>query len=169
MSDVKNRMECPGTAEGQRDLAPLYLAGKLTEKEAEAFEAHYLGCAKCREDVTTGAALRELYGRPAVAASATVSIDSASTRRKWLPLAAAAAIAFVAVGIWHASRQSIEQPGQPTLRGPSAGVLVLEVKTGTDRGIELSWPPIQAPPLTRCRSSPPMARAFGARNPTSPG
>ena len=86
MSDVKNRMRCPGTAEGQRDLAPLYLAGKLTEKEAQAFEAHYLGCAKCRDDVTTGAALRELYGRPGVAASVSASIDTYSTRRKWLPL-----------------------------------------------------------------------------------
>ncbi len=116
MSDVKNRMECPGTTEGQRDLAPLYLAGKLTAKEAEAFEMHYLGCEKCREDVTTGAALRELYGRPAVAASASASIDSASTRRMWLPLAAAAAIAFVAVGVWQVSRRSIEQPGQPPSR-----------------------------------------------------
>lgn len=137
MSDVKNRVECPGSAEGQRDLAPLYLAGKLTEKEAVAFEAHYLGCAKCREDITTGAALRELYGKPAVAASASASIDTVSSRRKWLPLAAAAAIAFIGLGVWQAVRRS---PAPSVLRSGSAdGTLAVKIESGSRGSLKMAW------------------------------
>lgn len=134
---MKNPIECPGSDAGQRDLVPLYLAGKLTEEDAEAFEAHYFGCPTCREDVRAGAALRELYGKPAVAASE----RPAPPGRSWLPLAAAAAIAFVGLGVWQLSRRTSEEPGRPVLRGPSAEVLVVKIETAPQGGVELSWPP----------------------------
>lgn len=143
MSDVRQPIDCPATHEGQRDLAPLYLAGRLAEDEAEAFEAHYLGCEKCREDVRAGAALREVYAKEAVVASASAaasgSVSPAPGRRSWLPLAAAAAIAVLGLGVW-LSRRAVEQPGQPVLRGPSAGALVLKIEAGPQGRIELSWP-----------------------------
>ena len=141
MSDVRKPIDCPATHEGQRDLVPLYLAGQLADEEAEAFEAHYFGCPQCREDVRAGAALRELYGNEAVAASASVpaSVSPAPARRSWLPLAAAMAIAVLGLGVW-LSRRAVEPAGQPVLRGPSAGVLVLDVKAGPRGSIDLSWP-----------------------------
>ncbi len=134
---MKKPIACPGTDAGQRDLAPLYLAGRLAEEEAEAFEAHYLGCPKCREDIRAGAAMRELYGKPGVAASARPS----PARRSWLPLAAAAAIAFAGVGVWQAARRTAGEPGQPVLRSENARVLGLEVETGLDGSIDLTWQP----------------------------
>lgn len=128
---------CPGTDPGQRDLAPLYLAGRLTTEEAEAFEAHYLGCPKCREDVRGGAALRELYGKAGVAASA----RPAPAGWSWLPLAAAAAIAFAAVGVWQAAQRTAGDPGQPVLRSENAKVLGLKVDRGLDGSIDLTWRP----------------------------
>ncbi len=145
MSDVRKPIDCPATHEGQRDLVPLYLAGKLADEEAEAFEAHYFGCGQCREDVRAGAELREHYGKDAVAASASASaaasaaVSPASPRRSWLPLAAAVAIAVLGLGVW-LSRRAVEQPGQPVLRGPSAGALVLKIEAGPQGGIALSWP-----------------------------
>jgi hypothetical protein len=133
---VSNPIACPTASENARDLVPLYLAGKLSETDAEAFETHYLGCAQCREDLQAGAALRELYGKPAVAALK----RPAPARRTWLPLAAAAAIALVAVGVWN-SRKPAEAPGQPVLRGGSTGGLQVEVTSGPEGSIELSWPP----------------------------
>ncbi len=132
---MKNPIECPATAGGQRDLVPLYLAGKLTEGDAEAFEAHYFACATCREDVHTGAALREIYGKPAIVAGG----HPALTRRPWLPLAAAAAIALVTLGVWQFSRQTIVERGQPALRGGFAATLDLKVEPGPQGAIELSW------------------------------
>jgi putative zinc finger protein len=132
---VKNPIECPGTAEGQRDLVPLYLAGKLTERDAEAFEAHYFACVSCREEVRVGSALRELYGKPAIVAVG----YPAPTRRPWLPLAAAAAIAFVAFGVWQFSRQTVVDLGEPTLRGGFAATLALKVEPGPEGAFELNW------------------------------
>jgi hypothetical protein len=137
MSDVTKPSECPGTGEGQRDLVPLYLAGKLTEDEAEAFEAHYFGCPRCREDVRAGAALRELYGKEAVAASRG---RAPTTRRAWLPFAAAAAIAFVGLAVWQLGRPRDEAAGRPVLRGTSAEVLRVEIEAAAQGGIDLSWP-----------------------------
>lgn len=137
MTDVTNRIACPGTDAGQKDLVPLYLAGKLTESEAEAFEAHYLGCPKCREDVRAGAALRELYGRPAVAAAGVPR----PPRRTWLPLAAAAAIAFVAVGVWQWSRRA-EDSGSATVRGTNAPSLVVKIANTPERDTAVSWTPL---------------------------
>ena len=60
-------VDCPGT--GERDVAVLYLAGKLPEDEAEAFEAHYFECERCWEEVQRGSELRAALGKPAVARS----------------------------------------------------------------------------------------------------
>ncbi len=139
MSDVRQPIDCPATHEGQRDLVPLYLAGKLADDEAEAFEAHYFGCEKCRADVRAGAALREVYGKKAVVASESASVTPAPPGRSWLPLAAAAAIAVLGLGVW-ISRRAAEPPGQPVLRGSNAGALILKIEADQQGRIELSWP-----------------------------
>ncbi len=141
-------IRCPGTDPGPRDLAPLYLAGRLTEEEAEAFETHYLGCPKCREDVRGGAALRELYGKAGVAAA---SARQVSARRSWLPLAAAAAIAFAGVGVWQAARRGPAPSDNPAvLRGASRSMNV-RLAPAASGGVEAEW------------TAPPGAASYTAR------
>jgi anti-sigma factor RsiW len=36
-----------------------YLAGKLSEAEAEAFEAHYLNCSPCQRELRLAVAIRD--------------------------------------------------------------------------------------------------------------
>ena len=36
-----------------------YLAGKLSEAEAEAFEAHYLTCSRCQRELRVAVAVRD--------------------------------------------------------------------------------------------------------------
>ena len=51
----------------RHDFAPLYLTGQLSASDAEAFEAHYLGCARCWGDVRQGEEIRAALGQPALA------------------------------------------------------------------------------------------------------
>jgi anti-sigma factor RsiW len=122
---------------GERDLALLYLAGRLPEDEAEAFEAHYFECENCWHDVQRGSELRAALGKPAVAPLA------AATRSAWdwRPFAAAAVIAFVGLGVWQLTRRTAEEPNRPVLRGVNAEGLALKVETGPQGGINLTWPP----------------------------
>lgn len=127
-------IDCPNT--GERDLALLYLAGKLPEDEAEAFEAHYFECESCWQDVQRGSELRAAFGKPAVAPAARATRSAWD----WRPLAAAAVIAFVGLGVWQLTRRTAEEPTRPVLRGVNAEGLALKVETGPQGGIELTWP-----------------------------
>lgn len=127
--------DCPNGE--QRDLALLYLAGRLPEDEAKLFEAHYFACERCAQDVEEGSELRAALGRPAVASAA----REVRSTRTWLPFAAAAVIAFVGVGVWQLTRRTAEEPARPVLRGPNAEVLLVKIESAPDRGIELSWQP----------------------------
>lgn len=125
-------IDCAGAVE--RDLAQRYLAGALPHDEVEAFEAHFFGCRSCWEDVRRGSKLRTVLGKPAVALAA----PPARRVRTWLPLAAAAAIAFVAFGVFQLSRRNAPQAA---IRGIAADVLDLQVAAGPEGSIELAWPP----------------------------
>jgi len=125
---------CP--YENEIEIRSLYLAGKLPAKDAEAFEAHYFICERCAEAVEMGAKLRmALENVPVHAAPA-----SARAARTWLPLAAAAAIALVAAGIWTARRPA-ELPDQPVLRGGLTGDFTVRVETTPNGAAEASWQP----------------------------
>ena len=125
---------CP--YEGELDIRSLYLAGKLPEKDAEAFEAHYFICDRCAEAVETGAKLRmALENVPVHAAPA-----AARAARTWLPLAAAAAIALVAAGIWIARRPA-ELPDRTVLRGGLTRDFAVRVETRPNGTTEASWLP----------------------------
>jgi len=125
---------CP--YENELEIRSLYLAGKLPAKDAEAFEAHYFICERCAEAVEMGAKLRmALENVPVHAAPA-----SARAARTWLPLAAAAAIALVAAGIWTARRPT-ELPDRPVLRGGLTGDFAVRVETGPSGATEASWQP----------------------------
>jgi len=125
---------CP--YENELEIRSLYLAGKLPDKDAEAFEAHYFICERCAEAVEMGAKLRmALENVPVHAAPA-----PAPAARTWLPLAAAAAIALVAAGIWIARRPA-ELPDRTVLRGGLTRDFAVRVETRPNGATEASWLP----------------------------
>jgi hypothetical protein len=128
---VKTVVDCKSA--GDRDVADLYLAGRLSEDVAEAFELHYLGCKDCWEFVEGGARLRASFGKAAVARAPA----AARSDRSWLPLAAAAVIALAAFGVWRLTRPAPVEPVTPVSRAVG-GVLDLKLARG-QREIEVNW------------------------------
>jgi hypothetical protein len=122
---------------GEQDVAVLYLAGRLPEDDAEAFEAHYLQCDKCWEDVQRGIELRAALGKPPVAPAARATRFAWD----WRPLAVAAAIAFVGLGVWRLTRRTADETSRPVLRGVNAERLDLKVETEPQGSFNLTWPP----------------------------
>jgi len=136
MSDVERNPSCPSG--GRADTAALYLAGRLSASEAEAFEEHSFSCPDCREDVRRGAELRETLGKPAI-------VFAAPERRsapRWLPLAAAAAIAIVGIGLWQVAHRAGDRATAPVLRGGGAALLHVRVEGGPPGRLSLSWVPL---------------------------
>ena len=97
-----------------------YAAGTLDEAEADAFEAHYFGCARCWYRVQRAVELRDgLAAVEPVPRSARPSVT-----RRWWPLGAAAAIAAGVLLSRHAARSS--QAGtvlKPHAATPGSGCL----------------------------------------------
>jgi hypothetical protein len=108
-----------------RDLEAAYLAGRLDEATAEAFEAHYFGCDRCWSVVQRAIEVRAAQAPPA--------------RRVlgWQrPLAAAAVLVLLVGAGWWAALQRA-QPGDP-LRGTGDSLAVrLERAAGA---ADLVWP-----------------------------
>src|SRR5262245_20938359 len=91
------------TRADETDLVALYLAGKLPEHEAEAFETHYLGCERCAAALREGGEIRAALGKP-VLATAPASPEAprrGGSRDVWTFLAAAAAVAAFFYGLGH--------------------------------------------------------------------
>jgi hypothetical protein len=129
-TDVENAATCP--YEGEREVRSLYLSGKLTEKEAQAFEEHFFACARCAEAVEVGATLRSAFENAPVRPAAT----PARATRTWLPLAAAAVVALGAVGVWQIARRP--PPAQAPVLRSRAEALVVKVEAG-ESSLGVSW------------------------------
>ena len=122
---------CPYTEESSP--AASYLAGELTTRAADAFEQHYFSCETCWGDVRTMSELRSALGRPTV-----VLPRREPSHSTWSLLAAAAVLAFAAVGLWQlAHKPAAEQV--PVLRGSTIDALVLRAGLLANDRIELSW------------------------------
>jgi CHAT domain-containing protein len=61
--DVTRTLDCHYVEEN--DLVSRYIAGKLPEEEAEAFEAHYFGCERCWSEVRAATEVRAAMEKPA--------------------------------------------------------------------------------------------------------
>ena len=132
----------------EEDLDARYLAGTLSEEEAEAFEEHYFGCERCWTAVRTGldvrAASTATMGEPQVATPRpTVERGTAPPARRiprgrWLPLAIAASIVVVAVGLWQRDGGPGVTAGGDGLRGPADSIRAVASVRG--RILMLSWP-----------------------------
>lgn len=133
----------------EEDLDARYLAGTLSEEEAEAFEEHYFGCDRCWTAVQTGLDVR--------AASTATTVDprvqtpplaverggqaprAPLTRRRWFPLAIAASVAVIAVAVWQAGNRSSITPVGDGLRGPADTIHAVASTRG--QTLVVSWTP----------------------------
>jgi len=110
-------------------VAARYLAGRLTEAEAEAFEAHYFGCGRCWGEVRTAQEVRAAL-RPGKEARS-------AFRRTWMPLAAAAAL-VAALGTWMLVRTPTGETERVFRAGRGAELeLTLSLEPA---GVRVSWP-----------------------------
>jgi anti-sigma factor RsiW len=118
MSD--NTAECPFVQDV--DIEARYLSGRLSEEEAEAFEAHYFACDRCFALVQRGADLR---------AAAMLAPPVRTPRRVawWPPLAAAAGL-IVVTGLWRTLPDRAP-------RAPSAAAAASEVLRGASGTVDL--------------------------------
>ncbi len=79
----------------ETDLLDEYTRGELAEPEREAFEKRLLSSSSLRRRLETATAFQGSFGdRPAA------GLDRAGGRSRWVPVLAAAAVLFVASGLW---------------------------------------------------------------------
>lgn len=115
----------------QEELDRRYVQGRLSEADAAAFEEHFFGCDRCWRLVKGGGAVRAALAKDAVPVGRTGSL--------WKPLAMAAGIGLVALGIWEilAARRTIPDD---EMRG-SADSLVVHSRLSAGTW-HLSWSPV---------------------------
>jgi putative zinc finger protein len=127
----------------ERDLDIRYLAGRLSEEEASAFEAHYFECERCWALVKEGAAVASANPGPSAnqpaPAPATPVIPLPRRRAgSWVPIAVAASLAIAAVFAWRAI-ESRRTGGGTAVRGV-ADSLTVRATTGA-AGWQAAWAP----------------------------
>jgi hypothetical protein len=98
---MTDKLTCEEVTE--KGLVERYLAGKLSEAETEAFEAHYLTCSRCQTELRLGAGIRELLPEVREAPLAPEISGDRKTghwfRRNARIGAVAAAVAAVLIGV----------------------------------------------------------------------
>lgn len=114
----------------ERELDRRYVAGRLTDDEAAAFEAHYFSCDRCWGLVKGGAQVRAGEHREA--------FPAASRSRPWSrTLAIAAGIALVMIGTWRVVGSNAPS-GTDVVRGEGDS---LAVRSTISAGRwEAAWP-----------------------------
>jgi hypothetical protein len=124
----------------EADLVALYLAGKLPDDEAEAFEAHYLGCERCGAALREAGEIRAALGKPVLVPAAAHPGRSSSTHDVWTMLAAAAAVAAFFFGLGHLAQRQDVVTDAGVLRSGSTASLPLTITAGADGQVVLEWP-----------------------------
>lgn len=130
----------------QEDLDTRYLAGTLSEEEADAFEEHYFSCDECWSAVQLGLGVRaaetpekaDTRGAPLKVQRTGVAPSTiAPRRRQWMPVALAAAVAIMAFGLWQWNDNPRMRPADDALRGPTDSIRAVASVRG--RALVLSW------------------------------
>lgn len=124
------------------DVEVRYLAGRLPEEQADAFEAHYFACEACWTSVRRAREVRAAFAAaPGERTSVPVAPAPAATQpRRWW-LAAAAALAVVALGTWQLASDG-DAPSEAVLRGP-ADAWQPSARV-SDGALLLAWPRLPA-------------------------
>ena len=117
------------------DSAVRYVAGKLSESEAEAFEDHLFTCDRCLSEARLG-----LEIKAAASPRSGGLVEKASRRVLWRPLAIAATLAAVFFGAWQ-----LQRPRSPAAdgvtRGEDARALAVTAHAGAE-SVEVAWTPV---------------------------
>lgn len=149
---------CPIT---DTDTDVRYLAGSLTDVEAEAFEEHYFGCDTCWKAVQRGAEIRAALSQSSGGVEGEKTELPASrqsiARRQWWPALAAAAAILVAVGLWKFPITTVPNGATPNEAGRTA-----EPTRGTAEALAISTA-ASGQTLTASWPSTPEARAYRVR------
>jgi hypothetical protein len=92
----KHGMDCDRVA--REEILEGYLTVRLSEEDRDAFEQHYLGCARCFDALQTLQAIREELRRT----GASIEAAPIRSRRPWMAAAGLAAVVVLAlaVGVW---------------------------------------------------------------------
>ena len=120
----------------QHDVATLYLGRKLSESEAADFEAHYMGCEKCWNAIEQVGEIRRAGNR--------LFLERPAVPRRDLlaPLAAAAVVAVLAIGLNHLFESPGEQPSRSRLfRSSATSGFEITVTYSSKTQFVLEWPP----------------------------
>jgi hypothetical protein len=133
----------------EEDLDARYLAGTLSEEEAEAFEEHYFGCERCWAAVQLGLDVRAASDdarRGPDAQAPALSVERGPQARprslpdrRWWPIAIAASIAVVALAVWQWDGRTGVIPVGDELRGPADSIHAVAFSRG--RTLVVAWPP----------------------------
>ena len=116
----------------QHELDRRYVAGRLSEPEAAAFEAHFFECDRCFGLVKGGAGVRSALAHRG-------ALPADRPRPRWMPLAIAAGLGLVALGTWQAIGP--RQPGDDdAIRGSEDS---LAVRSDLASGFwRVGWPAV---------------------------
>ncbi len=117
------------------DSAVHYVAGRLSESAAEAFEEHLFTCDRCSDEVRLG-----LEIKAAASSRSHGSAGPAVRGALWRPLAVAAALAVAVLGAWQLQRSKGLASGGVT-RGEDARVLAVQAHSDA-AGVDVSWAPV---------------------------
>ena len=119
------------------ELAPLYLAGKLTESEAERFEAHYLGCASCAAALREAGEIRAALGKPVLVPR--VEVSRGSYREVATLLAAAATVAMLFFGLRQLAERQATVSDSVVYRSASTDRVALTITKESSGRLVLAW------------------------------
>lgn len=122
----------------EQDVVSSYVAGRLAEPIAEAFERHYFECADCWDELELAYGLRGLS--PQEWPRGRGNVAPLWRRRSFLALAAAASLGILALGLRTLLRERAEPLALDTPRS-GAQELVVDVTRQPGGTLELSWMP----------------------------
>lgn len=135
---------------GRDDMGTRYVAGRLSQQEAEAFEAHWFACDACWRRVQRALELKAAFAGDAgaQAPSAEVAAARSPDARNWWPMAASVAAAALLLGTWQMTSDN-DVPNGVAMRGPGDS---LQVSTRAESGkLAASWPPVPEADVYRVR------------------
>jgi len=120
-----------------RDLVGLYLAGRLSEPDAERFEEHVMGCSACAAELGRGADLRRAFG--ARLFTQPEHVPARTGFDFWTLAAAAAAVAVMAVGIAQVSGRVGHAPQPEVVRGGVARAFDFTAAAAGNGEVVVTW------------------------------
>lgn len=129
-----------------------YLAGRLSDAEARAFEEHSFACDRCFHELQRATELRAAAESDGATAGMTDLAAARPRRLAWAALGMAAAVTL-ALGIWFTQPvPDAPRPDERVYRDATQGGRMLPLKVSRDGdSVTLSWPSVDRADRYRVR------------------